>query len=60
MIELDVFEDAHEGLVVAEVEFPDEETAQAYRPADWFGEEVTGDPHYSNAWLSENPIKEKI
>lgn len=53
-IELDIFGGVHQGLMFAEVEFPSEETAAAYHAASWFGEEVTGDEHYSNAWLAEN------
>lgn len=54
-IELDVFDEPFEHTVVAEVEFPDEEAAAGYRPASWFGEEVTGDPKYSNAYMSSLP-----
>ena len=52
VIELDIFAGALAGLVIAEVEFPSEEIAAAYRPAAWFGEEVTGDERYSNAYLA--------
>lgn len=52
-IELDVFEREYQGRVVAEVEFPDEETALIYNPAKWFGREVTKDPDYSNAHMSK-------
>ena len=55
-IELDVFEDIFEGRVIAEVEFPDEESAKNYRPASWFEREVTGDPKYSNASMSMEKI----
>ena len=51
-IELDVFEDVFEGRILAEVEFPDEDSAAAYHPADWFLEDVTGDVRYSNAHMS--------
>ena len=51
-IELDIFHDAHEGLLLAEVEFPDEETAQTFTPPDWFGEDVTGDSRYHNSTLA--------
>ena len=51
-IELDLFEGAYEGMKLAEVEFPSEEIAAKYRPADWLGEEVTGDERYSNAYLA--------
>lgn len=45
--EIDVFEGAHAGLVIAEIELPDA-SAAFERPA-WLGEEVTGDPRYYNA-----------
>ena len=55
-IELDIFADSapapFEDLVLAEIEFPSEEAAAAYRPASWFGEDVTGQKEYSNAYLS--------
>lgn len=53
-IELDVFHDALDGLVVAEVEFADERALDAFSPPDWFGEEVTDDHRYTNAWLAEH------
>ena len=56
-IELDVFDEPYKGFVLAEVEFPDEETAAAYVPAGWFGEEVTGDRRYSNAQMSMEDAK---
>ena len=51
-IELDLFEAPFDGRVVAEVEFPTEEAARDYHPADWFREEVTGNREYSNAYMS--------
>ena len=51
-IELDVFDSPFDGRVLAEVEFPDEESAAAYKPADWFLEDVTGDVRWSNAHMS--------
>jgi adenylate cyclase len=50
--ELDVFEGSLEGLKVAEVEFPDEEAAEAFEPPDWVGDEVTDDPRYANERLA--------
>ncbi len=55
-IELDVFEEPFQGRLLAEVEFPSEEAARAYMPADWFFEDVTGDPMYSNAQMSAEII----
>lgn len=51
-IEVDVFEDALAGLVVAEVEFPDDEAAARFEPPPWFGPEVTDDERWSNARLA--------
>jgi len=51
-IELDRFAPPLEGLVFAEVEFSSEEEARAFRPPEWFGEDVTYDRRYSNAALS--------
>jgi adenylate cyclase len=51
-IELDVYKGELDGLLTAEVEFPDEETADDFDPPDWFGEEVTGDERYLNATLA--------
>ena len=56
LIELDVFKAPFEGRMIAEVEFPDEESARNYRPAVWFGEEVTGDHRYSNAYMSKERV----
>ncbi len=50
---LDVFHGANAPLVMAEIEFSDVE-CDFDLPA-WAGEEVTGDPRYTNASLSVNP-----
>lgn len=52
LIELDVFHGAYEGMTLAEVEFSDEEEAERFIPPDWFGENVSGNRHYSNAYLA--------
>ena len=52
VVEIDVYHDRHEGLVVAEVEFDDEESARNFQPPDWLGADVTGDPRYSNQLLA--------
>ena len=52
-IEVDVFDPPLAPLVLAEVEFPTEEEALAFQPPAWFGREVTYDPAYTNASLSE-------
>ena len=51
-IELDVFHDTYEGLLLAEVEFSSEEEANAYLPPEWFGEDVTYSSKYHNSTLS--------
>ena len=51
-IELDIFDAPFEGTILAEVEFPSEEAARAYKPAEWFFEDVTGDVKYSNSHMS--------
>lgn len=51
--EVDVFEGAHAGLVMAEVELSD--PGQAVDLPDWAGREVTLDDRYANASLSRNP-----
>jgi CYTH domain-containing protein len=52
VVEIDVYHDRHEGLVVAEVEFDEEEAAKNFQPPDWLGNDVTGDPRYSNQLLA--------
>lgn len=56
VIELDVFREPFEGTMVAEVEFPSEEAAAAYRPASWFDKDVTADPRYRNSYMSSMKI----
>lgn len=54
--EVDVFHGDNEGLVMAEIEVPDEAT-QFDLPA-WIGEEVTGNKKYNNSYLCRNPYKD--
>lgn len=51
-IEFDIFSGLFEGLFLAEVEFPDEETAITYIPPAWFGKEVTAENTFHNSTLS--------
>ncbi|HSV62777.1 MAG TPA: CYTH domain-containing protein [Chthoniobacterales bacterium] len=51
-VEIDVYHERHEGLVVAEVEFDEEDGAKNFQPPDWLGDDVTGDPRYSNQLLA--------
>ncbi len=52
MVEVDVFAGVLHGLVVAEVEFDDSSSAEAFAPPAWFGREVTDDPAYKNRALA--------
>ncbi|MBA3273719.1 MAG: CYTH domain-containing protein [Chthoniobacterales bacterium] len=52
VVEIDVYSGAHEGLIVAEVEFRDEESARSFQPPDWLGDDVTHDARYSNQLLA--------
>ncbi|MDD3402602.1 MAG: CYTH domain-containing protein [Hespellia sp.] len=51
-IELDIFEGDLAPLKLAEVEFPDETTANAFTPPEWFGTDVTFSSDYHNSTLS--------
>ena len=55
-IELDIFEPPFDPLVLAEVEFSTAEEANNFTPPDWFGEEVTYDPSYTNAAMSRRKL----
>ena len=52
-VELDVFHGDLAPLLLAEVEFPDEESANRFTPPDWFGEDVTFSSKYHNSNLSK-------
>lgn len=52
-IELDIFQNRFQGLVLAEVEFDTEEDAKCFIPPDWFGEDVTYSSQYHNSTLSQ-------
>lgn len=51
-IELDVFDAPFAPLVIAEVEFPSREMADAFTAPEWFLEDVTLNPQYHNSSLS--------
>lgn len=52
-IELDIFSGPLAPLVLAEVEFPTEEEANAFIAPDWFDKDVTNDPSFTNSALSQ-------
>ncbi|MBE5945374.1 MAG: CYTH domain-containing protein [Lachnospiraceae bacterium] len=51
-LELDVFHGIFDGLVMGEIEFPDEETAKKYTPPEFISEEVTFDTRFHNSTMS--------
>ena len=59
LIELDLFEESLQGLILAEVEFEDEETCDQFMAPDWFGEEVTEDFRYHNSTLAIHGLPSK-
>ncbi len=52
VLELDVYEGALRGLLVAEVEFPSIAAAERFVAPDWLGLEVTDDDAYKNRRLA--------
>ncbi len=52
IIELDIFHGKFNGLVLAEVEFPNMEEANSFTPPEYFGEDVTFSTEYHNSTLS--------
>ncbi len=53
--EIDEFYGDNQGLTVAEIELPTEDTS--FIKPDWLGEEVTGDLKYFNSNIKKNPFK---
>ena len=51
-IELDVFEGDYEGLILAEVEFPNEQEALSFTAPGWFSRDVTFSGEYQNSRLA--------
>lgn len=54
-IEVDVFEGANKGLILAEIELSSVD--ETYEKPDWLGEEVTGQKQFYNVALSKNPYE---
>ena len=52
-LELDIFHGDLAPLILAEIEFPDEQSARAYQPPRWLGEDVTFSTEYHNSTLSK-------
>ena len=51
-LELDVYQNALAGLVIAELEFGSIDESKRFRPPAWFGKEVTDDTRYKNNSLA--------
>lgn len=54
--EVDLYEGDLDGLVTAEVEFPDEASALAFEAPAWLGRDVTEDKRYGNRVLAVDGI----
>jgi len=54
LFEVDVFHGANVGLILAEIELPEEGTT--FEIPHWLGAEVTGDVRYYNSHLSDHPF----
>ena len=52
--EIDVFEGANAGLIVAEIELDSED--EIFEHPSWLGREVSGDPRYLNTSLCQHPF----
>ncbi len=51
-LEIDIYRGPLAGLVTAEIEFDDADTARAFSPPRWLTRELTGDKRYSNQRLA--------
>ncbi len=56
LFEVDVFEGANKGLIVAEIELQHEN--ESFTIPSWLGNEVTGNPRYYNSQLSLHPYNQ--
>jgi len=57
--EVDEYAGSLDGLVVVEVEFPDEDAAAGFEPPAWFRRELTGDWRYANRSLASDGMPEE-
>ena len=53
-IKLDIFENDLAPLILAEVEFPSEDEANAFIPPEWFADDVTYSGKYHNSYMSRH------
>lgn len=52
--EVDIFQGANEGLILAEIELETEE--ETFEKPNWLGKEVTGELQYYNSYIAKNPF----
>ncbi len=57
-LELDIFHGKFKGLVMGEIEFPDEESAKKYTSPDYLSKEVTFDTRFHNSTMSNMSQKD--
>jgi len=63
VIELDVYEGRHRGLVTAEIEFGSIRESRAFQGPEWLGREITASRQYANQALARRrglPCKQTI
>jgi adenylate cyclase len=51
-VEIDIYYGRNHGLMVAEVEFPNQTSRRKFKAPPWFGREITGEKRYSNVRLA--------
>jgi len=59
-VEVDVYQEDLEGLAVAEVEFPSEESMECFSPPAWLGEEVSEVEAFKNKNLALHGFPEQL
>ena len=59
IIELDIFHESMDGLILAEIEFSSKEQADAFKIPDSFLADVTYDEHYHNSYMSRHGYTQK-
>lgn len=52
VIEMDVYDGRHRGLITADVEFKSRKDAASFQPPEWFDREITGNRRYANEKLA--------
>ena len=52
-LELDIFDAPFSPLILVEIEFPNQEAAEAFKMLSWFSEDVTENKEYHNSNMSK-------